>query len=128
MWVVSCENESPPFTRVRLPPALTVIVPSTVNTVPEHTWGVVMTQLPMIAEPVWAQVCAAAGGARRDRAPIRLPMAVRATVRALRAIRASERRFVMAHTSEGPQPSLQAGAGGLRLGGHSSSAMPRVFI
>src|SRR2546427_11821458 len=79
MWVVSSVNRSPPFVRVRLPPAAIVIEPSTVYTIPEQTCGVEMTQFPTMAGPVWSHVCAAAGGANRDRAPARLPMAGTAT-------------------------------------------------
>src|SRR2546428_1826334 len=127
MWAVSWRNFRPPLIRVRLPEgALIEIEPSTVYTTPVHTWGVVMTQFPTMAEPAWSHVCAAAGGAKRDRTPTRLPIAVRATVTTLKAIRASEARRVIAHTSEGPPRGLQPGAGGLRLLGHSSLAMKGV--
>jgi len=128
MWVVSSVNRSPPFVRVRLPPAAIVIEPSTVYTIPEQTCGVEMTQFPTMAGPVWSHVCAAAGDANRDRAPTRLPMAVRATTKTLTDVRASELRDVMAHTSDEPPPWLQAGARGLRLRGHSFRAMQGVFI
>src|SRR3989304_4218551 len=109
MWVVSCVNFSPPFVSVRLPPAAIVIEPSTVYTIPVQTWGVEMTQFPTIAGPVCSHVCAAAGGANRFRAPMKLPMAVRVTIKTLTDTRAGEPRYVMAHTSEGPPPCLQAG-------------------
>src|SRR2546428_11428875 len=81
MWVGPSVNRSPPFVRVRLPPAAIVIEPSTVYTIPEQTCGVEMTQFPTMAGPVWSHVCAAAGDAKRDRAPTRLPMAGRTTTK-----------------------------------------------
>src|SRR2546428_13392637 len=128
MWVVSSVNLKPPFVSVRLPPAPTVIDPSTVYTIPVHTCALVITQFPLIAGPGWSHVCAVAGGANINRAPTKLPIAVRTTIKTLTDVRASEPRDVMAHTSEGPPPSLQAGAGGLRLRGHSFRAMQGGFI
>src|SRR2546425_5886176 len=100
MWVVSSVNLKPPFVSVRLPPAPTVIDPSTVYTIPVHTCALVITQFPLIAGPGWSHVCAVAGGANINRAPTKLPIAVRTTIKTLTDIRASEPRFVMAHTSE----------------------------
>src|SRR3989442_9738905 len=128
MWVVSSVNFRPPFVSVRLPPAAIVIEPSTVYTIPVQTCAVLITQFPLIAGPAWSHVCAVAGGANRDRAPMKLPMAVKTTIKTLTDVRASEPRDVMAHTSDTPPPSLQAGAGGLRLRWHSFRAMQGVFI
>src|SRR5438445_926005 len=100
MWVVSSVNLKPPFVSVRRPPAPTVIDPSTVYTIPVHTCALVITQFPLIAGPGWSHVCAVAGGANINRAPTKLPIAVRTTIKTLTDIRASEPRFVMAHTSE----------------------------
>src|SRR2546428_12711199 len=127
MWVRSWMNFRPPLISVRLPPALLVIEPSTVKS-PEQTCGVVMTQYPWIALPVWSHPCAAAGVTNTDKVPIRPPIAVRATVNTLSATRASEPRLLIGHTSDGPLRRLQAGAGERRLRGHSFLAMQGVFI
>src|SRR3990172_7754704 len=50
MWLMSFANRSPPSTRVRLPAAATVIVPSTVN-IPVHVWAVLTVQSPVITPP-----------------------------------------------------------------------------
>src|SRR2546428_8955835 len=98
MWVGPSVNRSPPFVRVRLPPAAIVIEPSTVYTIPEQTCGVEMTQFPTMAGPVWSHVCAAAGDANRDRAPTRLPMAGRAPTQTRTDLPASELSDGLAHT------------------------------
>src|SRR6267143_1183117 len=100
MCVVSSVNLKPPFVSVRLPPAAIVIDPSTLYTIPEQTCAFEITQFPLIAGPGWSHVCAVAGGANINRAPTKLPIAVRTTIKTLTDIRASEPRFVMAHTSE----------------------------
>src|SRR3972149_4688463 len=120
MCVVSWMNLSPPSVRVRLPPAFTEIVPSTVYTMSGQTCGVVMTQFPVITLPAWPQGWAGAdeaahGGQGDDQDAQGLPCK-RASICHFRNLPGSRERR------------SQIGVVGPRLKGHSLPAMRGFFI
>src|SRR3989442_1731505 len=112
---------------VRLPPALILIVPSTVYgvPVPVHTWAVVIVQSPVMAPPTWSHVPARAAGLSATKAAKRPPRATDQTIKHVRAFAFRSDRL------DNPRPPEVESAERIRrttTGGHVARAIRGLFI
>src|SRR3989442_6845110 len=112
---------------VRLPPALMLIVPSTVYgvPVPVHTCAVVIVQSPVMTPPTWSQVPARAAGLSATKAAKR---PTRATDQMIQHVRAFPFR---SDRLDNPRPPEVESAERIRrttTGGHVARAIRGLFI